>query len=370
MANFNPVPNFLVWQFNNMFLHSPQHKNAKFANLVKQEQFTGANQYQDIIPQVDGIDYDPESSSLRQGNTPMMDFVTKRVGYRKRGHTWGHPIATEDFHRTQAGYQGVLAGMAAQSFARWKDRVLLSNADGFRYVLNNLSSINSPVSEQLPADNRYAVMGTTALESLDIEALQYANLFFKNNYADESSGDMPLCVASPSQIQGLLNDEKITNSDYNTVRALVRGEVNSYLGFSFQHNKAGQTISSADDVYFKANDKTVKIAATSGYAQLTGTTKAERIVFCLPKQAFSIGPLTRADYTNVWQNPLRMGTLEFTKKSVIGYKRCQNEFVLVAYAKEAANQGTAIRQAPVKSDQYWANYDTDGGNWAYSATQA
>ena len=40
-------------------------------------------------------------------------------------------------------------------------------------------------------------------------------------------------IVSPKQISGLLNITEVTSSDFNTVKALATGEVNSYLGFNF-----------------------------------------------------------------------------------------------------------------------------------------
>lgn len=67
------------------------------------------------------------------------------------------------------------------------------------------------------------------------------------------------CIAiHPEGMSGLLNTTEVASSDYNTVQALVRGEVNTFLGFTFYeipdmdegglpHDGAG-TFPVADDV--------------------------------------------------------------------------------------------------------------------------
>lgn len=40
-------------------------------------------------------------------------------------------------------------------------------------------------------------------------------------------------VCSANNIENLLKDSTVTSADYNTVKALVSGEINSYLGFEF-----------------------------------------------------------------------------------------------------------------------------------------
>ena len=41
------------------------------------------------------------------------------------------------------------------------------------------------------------------------------------------------CVCTPKQIRDLLKTVEVTSSDYNTVKALVDGQVNTFLGFNF-----------------------------------------------------------------------------------------------------------------------------------------
>lgn len=41
-----------------------------------------------------------------------------------------------------------------------------------------------------------------------------------------------ICVG-PNQMEALLNLTSVTSSDFNTVKALVRGEIDTYLGFKF-----------------------------------------------------------------------------------------------------------------------------------------
>ena len=40
-------------------------------------------------------------------------------------------------------------------------------------------------------------------------------------------------VVSPKQITDLLGTTEVTSSDFNTVKALANGEINSFLGFNF-----------------------------------------------------------------------------------------------------------------------------------------
>lgn len=41
-------------------------------------------------------------------------------------------------------------------------------------------------------------------------------------------------VTTAGAVQGMLNEQELTSADYNSVRALVNGEVNSFMGFDFK----------------------------------------------------------------------------------------------------------------------------------------
>ena len=41
------------------------------------------------------------------------------------------------------------------------------------------------------------------------------------------------CVVSPEQVEDLLNTTEVKSSDFNTVKALAQGDINSFLGFTF-----------------------------------------------------------------------------------------------------------------------------------------
>jgi hypothetical protein len=62
-------------------------------------------------------------------------------------------------------------------------------------------------------------------------------------------------VVSPKQITNLLNTTTVTSSDFNTVKALAMGEINSFVGFNFiVSNRLGVDGSAARRVIAFAGD--------------------------------------------------------------------------------------------------------------------
>ena len=66
--------------------------------------------------------------------------------------------------------------------------------------------------------------------------LTKAKLISAKKIFDQNSVDPSIqryMIVSPEQIEDLLGINEVTSSDFNTVRALVQGEIDTYMGFKF-----------------------------------------------------------------------------------------------------------------------------------------
>ena len=66
--------------------------------------------------------------------------------------------------------------------------------------------------------------------------LTIAKLVSAKELLDAASVDPSIprhIVVSPKQISDLLNNTTVTSADFNTVKALAQGEINSFVGFNF-----------------------------------------------------------------------------------------------------------------------------------------
>ena len=66
---------------------------------------------------------------------------------------------------------------------------------------------------------------------MSIAKLRSAKYILDNNDVDPSLKRFVVC--GPKQIQDLLGTTEVSSSDYNTVKALAMGSVDSFLGFQF-----------------------------------------------------------------------------------------------------------------------------------------
>ena len=84
------------------------------------------------------------------------------------------------------------------------------------------------VSTALPASQKITESGT---DGLTLAKLRQAKEKFDSASVDPSI--TRFMVVGPKQISDLLNNTTVTSSDFNTVKSLVNGEINQFLGFTF-----------------------------------------------------------------------------------------------------------------------------------------
>jgi hypothetical protein len=124
-----------------------------------------------------------------------------------------------------------------------EDRTALVSSDIFEQALVNASELQNfsrqcaaslvRQQDQIIIDGMVDSTPTqtvTAASNLNLDALLKTKQYFDDTDVPETERYL---VATFSQQRSLLKEEKITSSDYATLKALVRGEINEFLGFTF-----------------------------------------------------------------------------------------------------------------------------------------
>jgi hypothetical protein len=111
---------------------------------------------------------------------------------------------------------------AAAAMGRAMDDVIIAAALGTAYTGKDGST-----STTLPSGQKIAAASG---------GLTLAKLISAKEILDSGNVDPSIqrhIVVSPKQISDLLNNTTVTSSDYNTVKALAMGEINTFVGFNF-----------------------------------------------------------------------------------------------------------------------------------------
>jgi len=127
------------------------------------------------------------------------------------------------------------AASAAFAMGRAKDDAIITAATG-----SASTGESGSTSTALPSGQKIAV----ATAGLTLAKLLSAKEILDSNEADP---DMQRNIAvTAKQVTDLLNTTEIKDSDYNTVKALAQGQINSFLGFNFVRTERLGTDSNGD----------------------------------------------------------------------------------------------------------------------------
>ena len=138
-------------------------------------------------------------------------------------YEWADLIDNQDKVRTLIDPTSSYAMAAAYAIGRAMDDEIISAATGTAFTGETGST-----STILPSGQKITEAST---DGLTIAKLRNAKEILDSGNVDTS---IPrYIVVGPKQISDLLGTTQVTSSDFNTVKALANGEVNTFLGFNF-----------------------------------------------------------------------------------------------------------------------------------------
>jgi hypothetical protein len=115
------------------------------------------------------------------------------------------------------------AQAAAYAMGRAMDDAIIAAATG-----SSDTGVAGGTAVALPSSQKIAEAGTAGLT---IAKLRQAKEII--DLADVDPSLKRYIIVSPKQITDLLGTTEVTSSDFNTVKALASGDVNTFLGFDF-----------------------------------------------------------------------------------------------------------------------------------------
>ena len=158
----------------------------------------------------------------RHGATPQIDMPHSRRALTTATYEWADLIDDADKIRMLIDPTSSYAKAAAAAMGRAMDSVIIAAALG-----TAKTGVSGGTSTALPSTQKI-VHGSAGLT---VAKLLSAKKILDENVVDPSV--KRYCVVSPEQIEDLLNLTEVKSSDFNTVKALAQGDINSFLGFEF-----------------------------------------------------------------------------------------------------------------------------------------
>jgi hypothetical protein len=257
-----------------------QQMGSLLRDAVRNESIVGKDAYFDQIGKVTA-----QLKVSRHSDTPQIDTPHSRRRVSISDYEFADLIDQQDKVRLLIDPTSSYAKAAAYAMGRAMDDVIIAAA---------LASANTGVAGgtavPLPAGNITAV-GTGGANTMNIAKLALAKATLDAGDVDPSIKRH--IIVSPTEISDLLNSTTVTSSDFNTVKALVHGEIDSFMGFKFHvsnrlvDNAAGNTqciafaedgilLGIGKDVTARIDERSDKSYATQVYyCQTIGATRME-----------------------------------------------------------------------------------------------
>lgn len=211
-----------------------QQKGSRLRPYVRNEMQDAKYDFYDRIGPTTAVEV-----TSRHGDTPLIpsQYDRRRVGLRD--FDWADLIDSFDKIRMLADPTSSYVQNAVFALGRAADDVIIQSAFGTAYAGDNgQTSVPFPSGQQIAVN--YVESGTAVNSNLSIAKLRRIRyLFDKAEVTTEGEFDLFL-VVDPAQIQSMLRYTEVTSSDYNSVKALVQGDVDTFMGFKFiKSNRLG-----------------------------------------------------------------------------------------------------------------------------------
>jgi hypothetical protein len=211
-----------------------QQMGSKFATKVRNETVSSAElAYFDTLAEDD----DTAQKTGRHQGTPISEaeFGRRRVV----PYPWTNKKALdkEDLDRMLPDPRSPVAMNQVRSLGRKKDDLLIAAALGTASIgkAGGSSVTFQAESRSINGDGTVTTLGTLAsvqsVADMSLEKMLTMMRLFNDEDVDP---DIPKYWAvTPKDIEDMLNLTEVGSADYNTVKTLVQGKVDSFAGFNF-----------------------------------------------------------------------------------------------------------------------------------------
>ena len=206
-----------VQQFSSNVTMLSQQMGSLLRGSVDSETIVGEKAFFDQVGKAAAV-----ARTTRHGDTPLMETPHSRRMVSLSDYEWADLIDSADKVRMLSDPTSNYAKAAAAAMGRSMDDVIIAALNGTAQT-----GKAGTTGTVLPAASKIA-HGSGGLTK--------AKLISAKKKLDENSIDpsIPRYIAvSPEQIEDLLNITEVTSSDFNTVKALVQGDVDTFCGFKF-----------------------------------------------------------------------------------------------------------------------------------------
>jgi hypothetical protein len=212
------IEQYYVNQYqNNIRVLSGQMDSRLVMTTIPPVRQTGENLFWERMGHTTAVDL-----ASRHDDTPNIEVDHSRRKQTATPKVWATLLDWQDVNRMIVDPTSYYNQIAVAAMNRAKDDIIIDALGGNAY-----SGQTGTTAVALPSAQKIAHGGTS---------MTLSKLLSAKEILDEAEVDESLeryCVLSANQITSLLGTTEIKSSDYNTVKALAAGQIDTFLGFKF-----------------------------------------------------------------------------------------------------------------------------------------
>jgi len=195
-----------------------QQKDSRLAPLVRVEtSVRGKNAFFDQLNATAAV-----KRTNRHADTPLVSTPHLRRRVSLYDYDWADLVDNMDVQKVLTDPASNYAINARNAMNRSKDDEIIA-----AFLATAYGGVDGSTSYAF--DSSYNVVAA-ASAGLTLAKLRSAKQILDGNEVDDEDR---FCVIGSKQLQDLLGTTEVTSADYNTVKALVNGQVDTFLGFKF-----------------------------------------------------------------------------------------------------------------------------------------
>ena len=195
-----------------------QQRGSLLRGTVDQESVVGKNAFFEQVGAARAV-----KRTTRHADTPQIDTPHARRRVSLVDYEYADLIDNQDKVRTLIDPTSSYAMAAAMAVGRAMDDEIIAAVSGTAFT-----GATGSTSTVLPSAQKITESGT---DGLTLDKLRNAKEILDS--ADVDPSIPRYMVVGAKQLSDLLSNTTITSSDFNTVKALVQGDLDTFMGFKF-----------------------------------------------------------------------------------------------------------------------------------------
>lgn len=213
-----------VQQYKSNIFHLSQQKGSRLRGAVRSESQNGKRQFFERLGQTAAV-----LKTGRHMDTPQIDSAHSRRAVSLEDYIWADLIDDEDKIRLLIDPASPYSQAAMWAMGRSMDDILIAAMRGNAYSGEaGTTAVALPATQKILAAEESAP-GTPT--NLNVDTLRM--IAYKFDKADIDPSIQRHLAVTASQIKSLLAETEVTSQDFASVKALVQGQIDTFMGFKF-----------------------------------------------------------------------------------------------------------------------------------------